>query len=116
MFVGGAAAILGLQLVLLGIYAKTYALVHNAGPFDSWILRFNLIYTLERGVLLGGLTFAAGMAINVWILSGWLAAGAGALFAVRPAMLALTLMVLGAEVVFASFFLTMLRSSEFGRP
>jgi hypothetical protein len=37
------------------------------------------------------------------------------LFAVRPALLALTLMVLGGEIVFASFFLSLLRGSGFGR-
>ncbi len=115
MFVGGALAILGLQLVLLGVYAKTYALVHDAGPSDPWIRRFNLRYTLERGVALGGLLLGAGFIINVAILSSWIVGGRGVLFAVRPAMLALTLMVLGAEIVFASFFLSVLRGSEFGR-
>ncbi|HEX7052158.1 MAG TPA: glycosyltransferase family 2 protein [Longimicrobiales bacterium] len=115
MFVGSALAILGLQLVLLGVYAKTYALVHDAGPADPWIRRFHLHYTLERGVVLGGLLFGAGLIINVGILASWLAAGRGILFAVRPALLALTLMVLGAEVVFASFFLSVLRGSGFGR-
>ncbi|HEX7049412.1 MAG TPA: glycosyltransferase family 2 protein [Longimicrobiales bacterium] len=115
MFVGGALAILGLQLVLLGIYAKTYALVHDAGPADPWIHRFHLHYTLGRGVGLGGVLFAAGFVIDLWILSDWIAAGAGVLFAVRPAMVALTLMVLGAEIVFASIFLSVLRAAGFGR-
>lgn len=115
MFVGGALAIFGFQIVLLGIYAKTYGLIHDTGVTDLWIRRFHLHYTLERGVALGMLIFAAGLIINSWILVSWLAAGRGVLFAVRPAMLALTLMVLGAEVVFASFFLSVLRSSGFGR-
>jgi hypothetical protein len=115
MFVGSALALLGLQLVLLGLYAKTYALVQHAGPFDPWLLRFHVLYTLERGVVFGGLLFGAGLVINVWILASWLAAGAGVIFAVRPAILALTLMVLGAEIVFAAFFLSLLRGSEFGR-
>lgn len=115
MFVGGALAILGFQIVLLGIYAKTYGLIHETGVTDHWIRRFHLHYTLERGVALGALIFAIGLIINVWILGSWLAAGRGILFAVRPAMLALTLMVLGAEVVFASFFLSVLRNSGFGR-
>lgn len=115
MFVGGALAILGLQLVLLGIYAKTYALVHEAGPSDPWIRRFHLHYTLERGVAFGGLLFAAGFLIDLWILVDWINQGAGLLFAVRPAMMALTLMVLGAEIVFASIFLSVLRGTAFGR-
>lgn len=115
MFVGSALAILGLQLVLLGIYAKTYALVDETGPDDLWIRRFHLHYTLERGVALGGFFFGVGLAVNVWILASWAAAGFGVLFAVRPAVLALTLMILGAEIVFAAFFLSVLRSSGFGR-
>lgn len=114
MFVGSALAILGLQLVLLGVYAKTYALVHHR-LFDRWISRFHLHYTLERGVGLGGLILGAGIAVNVWILASWLAAGQGVLFAVRPAVFALTLMVLGAEIIFATFFVSLLRSAEFGR-
>ncbi len=115
MFVGGAVAILGAQLLLLGVYAKTWALVQDEGPTDPWIRRLHLHYSLERGVSLGGLIFGAGLIINVWILAAWLSAGRGELFAVRPAMLALTLMILGAELIFASFFLSVLRGSSFGR-
>ena len=115
MFVGGALVLLGLQLVLLGVYSKTYALVHDAGPVDPWIRRFHLHYTLERGVALGGLLFAIGFCIDLWILVDWLSAGRGVLFAVRPAVLALTFMLLGAEILFASFFLSVLRGTQFGR-
>ena len=115
MFVGGALAILGVQLLLLGLYAKTWVLVNEPRLADPWIRRFHLQYSLERGVALGGLLFGGGLALNVYILSAWLTAGAGVLFAVRPAMLALTLMVVGAEIVFAAFFLSVLRASHFGR-
>jgi glycosyltransferase involved in cell wall biosynthesis len=115
MFVGGAVAILGLQVVLLGIYAKTYALVHDPGYADDWIRQFHLRYTLERGVIVGLLLFGAGLVINAGILGSWLAEGRGMLFAVRPAVLAMTLMVLGAEIIFAAFFLSLLRSGGFGR-
>lgn len=115
MFVGGAIAILGTQLVLLGIYAKTWLLVNEPDAADPWIRRFHLHYSLERGVTVGGLLFGAGLVINVWILADWVSAGAGVLFAVRPAMLALTLMVVGAELAFAAFFVSVLRGSHFGR-
>jgi hypothetical protein len=116
MFVGGALAILGLQVVLLGVYAKTYALVHDGRFADPWISRFHLRYTLERGVALGSIMFVAGVLINASILGTWLvSAERGMLFAVRPAMLALTLMILGAEIIFAAFFLSVLRAAGFGR-
>lgn len=115
MFVGGAMALLGIQLVLLGVYAKTWVLINEPALADPWVRWFHLRYTLERGVALGGTVFGAGLVINAWILGDWLSAGAGVLFAVRPAMLALTLMVAGAELAFASIFLSVLRGPNFGR-
>lgn len=115
MFVGGAFVLLGLQLVLLGIYSKTYALVHDAGPVDPWIRRFHLHYTLERGVALGAILFVIGFCIDLGIVVQWIVDGRGILFAVRPAVLALTFMLLGAEILFASFFLSVLRAAQFGR-
>lgn len=115
MFVGGALALLGVQLLLLGVYAKTWVLVNDPALADRWIRWLHLHYTLERGVALGGLLFGAGLVINTWILADWLAGGAGVLFAVRPALLALTLMVAGAEIVFAAFFLSVLRGQHFSR-
>lgn len=115
MFIGGALAMFGFQVLLLGIYAKTYTLVHGSGLDEPWIRQFHLRYTLERGVFVGGLIFLGGFCVNVGILVSWLTSGHGMLFAVRPALLALTLMVLGGEIVFASFFLSLLRGSGFGR-
>jgi hypothetical protein len=115
MFVGGTVAMLGTQLLLLGLFAKTYALVQQVGTYDPWIVRFHRAYTLERGVAFGLLLFGAGFALNVGILSSWLSQGGGVLFAVRPAVLALTLMVMGAETIFGAFFLSLLRAAEFQR-
>lgn len=115
MFVGGTVALLGLQTVLLGLYAKTYSLIHNRSQPDPWLVAFHRWYRLERGVALGASLFGSGLSINLWILTRWLSAGAGILFAVRPAILALTLMVIGAEIVFASLFISVLRGSEWSR-
>jgi glycosyltransferase involved in cell wall biosynthesis len=116
MFVGGGMAMLGSQLLLLGIYAKTWSLVTQEGIADAWIRWLHLHYTLERGLVAGGCLFVVGLLVNAHILFTWMSSGMGGdLFAVRPAILALTLMVLGAEVVFASFFLSVLRGTRFGR-
>lgn len=116
MFVGGALTLLGLQLVLLGVYAKTWVLVHEPAFADRWIAWFHSRYTLERAVGLGALVFAVGLGINLWILWDWVASGRGVLFAVRPAMLAMTLLLAGAELVFGAFFLSLLRGQRYGRP
>jgi len=42
-------------------------------------------------------------------LVDWIGAGLGALFAVRPALVGLTLLVVGAQLVFGSFLISILR-------
>jgi glycosyltransferase involved in cell wall biosynthesis len=109
MFVASALAILGVQLVFLGLAAKTYARAERLERRDRWIDFLDRRFTLERGLLVGLALAAAGVGINAWILWAWLASGRGELFAVRPALLGLSLIVVGAQAVFGSFFLSVLR-------
>ena len=109
MFVASALAILGVQLVLLGLAAKAYASGERSIRADRWLTLLDRHFTLERGLLVGLGLVAAGLGINGWILSSWLSGGRGQLFAVRPALLGLTLIVVGAQGVFGSFFISMLR-------
>ena len=75
---------------------------------DRWVGGLYRAFSLERGLLLGGLLFVAGFVIDARILAHWVSSGYGALDAVRPAFLALLLMVGGAQVAFSSLFFSML--------
>jgi len=109
MFVASALAILGVQLVFLGLAAKTYARGTFPERRDPWVDFLDRRFTLERGLLAGLALAAAGLGINAWILWAWLASGRGQLFAVQPALLGLSLIVVGAQIVFGSFFISVLR-------
>ena len=109
MFVASALAILGVQLVVLGLAAKSYARGELSIRGDRWLSWLDRRFTLERGLLVGLGLAAAGLGINAWILTSWLGAGRGQLFAVRPALLGLSLIVVGAQTVFGSFFISLLR-------
>jgi glycosyltransferase involved in cell wall biosynthesis len=110
MLLGSLLTILGFQLLMTGFFAKAYCHAARLGK-DDWILDIVKSYfSLERGLIGGGILFAAGLAIFVKILAGWLASGMGELNAIRPATLASTLMIIGAQIIFSSFFLSMLLS------
>ncbi|HWO90199.1 MAG TPA: glycosyltransferase family 2 protein [Gemmatimonadales bacterium] len=113
MFVASALAILGVQLMGLGLAAKLAARAELAQD-DRWVLFLDRWFTLERGLLTGGALAAAGLGVNVMILVDWLRAGRTALFAVRPALVGLTLLVIGTQVVFGSFFLSVVRDDARG--
>ena len=95
MFIGSVLAILGVQIVSLGLFARAYS-----EPL-SW-------FTLERGLMCGLVLLFLGFAANLLILFRWIQSGFGPLHAVRPAILALTLTVVGAQMLFSSFFLDLL--------
>jgi len=113
MFVASALAILGTQLVVLGLAAKALTRAElrlgdrSLALLDRW-------FTLERGLLAGSVLLLAGLGINLLILVSWLAAGRRELFAVRPALVGLTLLVVGAQLVFGSFFISVVREDARG--
>lgn len=109
MFPASGAVLLGFQLLLLGLYAKTYGMLGHFVPEDRWLHAFHGAFTLERGLLVGGSVAAVGAGTEAAIFLEWLESGFGTLFAVRPAVFGLTLFLLGVEVCFASFFLSLLR-------
>jgi glycosyltransferase involved in cell wall biosynthesis len=92
MFVGSLLAILGTQIALLGVFARS----ERTPP--GW-------FTLERGLAVGLALFVLGLLANAWILVRWIAASFGPMNMVRPAILALTLMSVGAQIFFSSFYL-----------
>jgi glycosyltransferase involved in cell wall biosynthesis len=108
LVLGCLCAILGVQVLTMGMSAKAYAYRRWPDPEDRTIRQFYRHFTLERGLLLGIAAFVVGFAINAAILWVWLDRSMGPLDAVRPAVAAATLMVVGTQVFFSSFLLSIL--------
>ena len=108
MILASLLSILGYQVLTLGMYARTYALTAGFVQRDDVLEGFYRHFTLEKGLLLGGILFVAGLALNGWILLHWINSHFGSLGAVRPALFASTLMVVGVQTIFSSFFLSLL--------
>jgi len=108
MTVTSLLALLGFQVILLGLYARTYAIVSGLEKRDRLIEWMWKHFSLEKGLLLGAASFALGFIVDAWILLKWIRSGFGALSEVRTALFALLLMALGAQTIFSSFFLSIL--------
>jgi len=108
MVLGCALSILGSQIVSMGLFAKCYAYTEGYEVRDKFINLFLKLFTLERGIYLGGTFFLIGIGININILYQWIRSGFGQLAEVRAALLALTLIILGLQAVFSSFFISIL--------
>ncbi len=108
MVLGSLLTVLGTQIITTGLFAKTYSHAARLYAPDSTLSFLSKHFSLERGLVAGVLLFVCGFAIDAWILAGWLASGRSTLDAVRPALLASTLMIVGGQLLFSSFFLSML--------
>jgi glycosyltransferase involved in cell wall biosynthesis len=102
-----AATLLGAQVVQLGVFARTYALTHY-GERDALFDALRKRIRLEHGILAGAGMFLLGAVVLVAIFVGWARGGFGPLGHEYATALAFTLVGLGAQVVFGSFFIGLL--------
>ena len=116
MTVTGLLTLLGYQILHVGIYAKTYALRCGFEESDRFISGLYQIFNLERGLVVGGLLFLFGFAMDARIAYQWVQSGFGPLDQIRPAILASVFMVLGVQTLFSAFFLSMLGIQTRPRP
>ena|SRR5437762_926299 len=108
MLYAAGATVLGVQLVLFSLLARTVGVLKNQLPITRPLMRFLHVFTLERGILLGLSLGVVGLGLAVYSVESWAHARLGALdpaTMMRVAIPSVTLMLAGAEIVFASFLL-----------
>jgi glycosyltransferase involved in cell wall biosynthesis len=108
MLYAAGATILGVQLVLFSLLARTVGVLKNVLPMSPPLARFLHVFTVERGILAGLSLGLVGLGLAVYSLENWAHARLAALDPanmMRIAIPSVTLMLAGAEIVFASFLL-----------
>jgi len=106
--VGGALLmIVGTQVLALGLCAHAYG-TYFMGEKDPWFDRMRARFALEHGLVLGGLIMLAGVVAGAVIVGVWIHRGFGELSEERLAVLAATLIVVGIQIIFSSFLLSIL--------
>jgi glycosyltransferase involved in cell wall biosynthesis len=107
MIAGALLCIVGTQVVALGLCAHAYG-TYFMGERDPWFDRARTRYRLEHGLLLGGVIVACGVIVAAAIVVVWINRGFGQLSDERLAVGAATLIIVGLQIFFASFLLSIL--------
>jgi len=107
MIGGSLLTIVGTQILALGLCARAYG-VYILGEDDVWFQRMRPRIKLEHGLLAGAVLIIAGLALGGVIIGKWIASGAGALSQTRLALFGATLLIVGIQVFFSSFLLSIL--------
>jgi glycosyltransferase involved in cell wall biosynthesis len=108
MIAGTTATLVGAQVLQLGLFARTYAVLY-LGDSDPLLERHWRRLKLEHGLLAGAVLLLAGAAVLGWIFIEWWRSGFGVLAREHQALFGLTLVGLGLQTMFASFFLSVLQ-------
>lgn len=109
MIGGSALALLGLQLLTLGVHGKVYLISRRLEQPDRLMDSLQRHFSLERGLLVGLVLLTAGIILGMQILSVWAKHGFQNIFELRSGLIALTLSVSGTQLMFASLFLSLLQ-------
>jgi glycosyltransferase involved in cell wall biosynthesis len=106
--IGGALLmVVGTQVLALGLCAHAYG-TYFMGERDPWFDRMRTRFRLEHGLLLGGLFVLMGLVLGGVIVGTWISHGFGSLADEHLAVIAATLLIVGIQIFFSSFLLSIL--------
>ena len=106
--IGSACVLLGSQILSIFFSAKVLGLTRGYLPYDQTTQRLYRTFRCEHGLLLGAAIFLVGWAIECYILLKWAVAHFGPLYEFRLGIFGMTLIVVGLQTIFSSFFLSLL--------
>ena len=104
---GTLLLVVGVQVIAMGLCAQAYATYyvgHNQRWFDVLRSRFRL----EHGLMIGSLIALAGLVVVAVVAVSWIDRGFGPLAEERVALVGATLVIIGVQVFFTSFLLSIL--------
>jgi glycosyltransferase involved in cell wall biosynthesis len=104
---GGLLMVVGTQVLALGLCAHAYG-TYFMGARDPWFDRMRARFRLEHGLLLGAGILVAGLALGGVVLATWINRGFGGLSEERLAVVGATLTIVGIQIFFSSFLLSIL--------
>jgi glycosyltransferase involved in cell wall biosynthesis len=107
MVAGALLLIVGTQVVSLGLCAHAYG-TYFMNEKDPWFDRMRARFHLEHGLMFGGTVLLAGLVVAAVIVIQWINRGFGALSEERLAVLAAALIIIGLQIFFSSFLLSIL--------
>ena len=111
LLVAAMAVLVGFKLIVFALLAKVFAISEGLLPEDPRLGRVFRVLTLEIGIATGFLCALAGSGLLLWGVVYWQRHGFGPLSYPRSLRLVIpgvTALTLGVEIIFSSFFMSIL--------
>ena len=111
MLYAAAFVLLGFQSIAFAVFTKVFAISEGLHPPDDLLERAFRYMNLELGLVVGFVLMGAGLVLSVYAVYLWRSQNFGALdypSTMRLIIPAVLFLILGAQTVFASFFISVL--------
>lgn len=108
---GFGSILVGFQLLAFAVFTKVFAITEGLLPEDPRLNRMFVYIKLETGLLVGALFVLLGFAGSVFALSTWARSSFGPITSdnlLRIVLFSVFALILGPQVIFSSFFLSIL--------
>ncbi len=112
MIFGVIFTLMGAQILAIGSFAKVFSYAERFDRHAVSLKRLLKRVTFELGLLLGGTLFLAGFSGCAYVTWQWAVSGFGPLQQVREVLFWSMCLFLGMQIIFSSFFLSMLGISR----
>ena len=112
MFFGVLFALLGMQILTIGLFAKIFSYTERFDHSNLGLSRWLRRLPLESGLLAGTVLAVVGFIGDVAIFWKWKQGGFGSFSEMRWLLFWSLLFFIGAQIVFSSFFMSMLGVSR----
>jgi glycosyltransferase involved in cell wall biosynthesis len=112
MIFGMIFTLMGAQIISVGFFAKVFSYAERFDRRSVSLRRLLHRIKLEDGLLIGAISFLAGLIGCLTAVWRWAASGFGPLYQVREILFWSMWLFLGVQAIFSSFFLSMLGISR----
>jgi glycosyltransferase involved in cell wall biosynthesis len=102
--------LLGFQVITVGLYAKAFSLREGYEPRDPMLEKIGRVITLEKGIAVGMILFFTGFSASLYLVAKWIKVNfIGPFIEIKLCLFSLLFMLIGIQIVFSSFFLSLLK-------
>ncbi len=107
MIMGSLLTVVGVQIVCLGLTAHAFG-TYYMNEQDPWFDRMRARFRLEHGLVLGGVVTLVGLVGAIAVVVIWAGDDFGRLDAASPALAAATMIMVGIQIFFSSFLISVI--------
>lgn len=105
--------LLGSQIIMMGLYARAFSIREGFQQQDPFLDIVSRYVTLERGIGGGCLLLFAGLGGSLYLVAKWISVNfIGPFFEIKLCLFCLLFMMIGIQIIFSSFFLSLLKMAR----